>query len=62
MRNPRIVWLGVFVWLLADVALVLAEPSPLLPDPRKTPSDVLTTDATVVCQRGYIVVTNFLSP
>ena len=29
------------------------ELSPLLPDPRKTPGDVLTTNATVVCQRGY---------
>lgn len=34
---------------------VRADPahSPVLPDPMMTPGDVLTTDATAVCQPGY---------
>ena len=34
-------------------ALAASYPSPLVPDPTLTPGDVLTTDTTVVCQRGY---------
>lgn len=40
-------------WLLfASLAAKAFEP-PILPDPAKTPGDVLTTDVDVVCAKGY---------
>ena len=41
--------------LLLVVGLVQADPehSPILPDPKMTPGDTLTTDAQAVCQPGY---------
>ncbi|HYQ92832.1 MAG TPA: HNH endonuclease signature motif containing protein, partial [Candidatus Competibacteraceae bacterium] len=41
--------------LLPFAGPVQADPahSPVLPDPTMTPGDVLTTDATAVCQPGY---------
>jgi len=32
--------------------LAIADPSPIVPDPRMTPGDVLTNDTTVICQTG----------
>jgi len=40
------------VLFLGSASIVLADP-PIVPDPAKTPGDVLTTDALVVCQKGY---------
>ncbi|WP_347989100.1 hypothetical protein [Methylomonas sp. AM2-LC] len=34
-------------------AVCLADDSPLVPDPQKTPGDVLTTDAKQICVPGY---------
>jgi len=38
---------------LAMVAAAWANQPPLTPDPAKTPGDVLTTDASLVCEKGY---------
>lgn len=44
-------WLWSF-WVFLGIGVAQATP-PLLPDPSKTPGDVLTTDASLVCQKGY---------
>ncbi len=53
---PRLQRLLLTLLLLLPLAgPVWADPahSPILPDPAMTPGDVLTTDATAVCQPGY---------
>lgn len=39
--------------MLASAALAINEQAPLLPDPVKTPGDVLTSDPNVICRPGY---------
>lgn len=41
------------LWVLTMTALADPAHSPILPDPRLTPGDVLTTDAQAVCTPGY---------
>lgn len=58
---PRRAWLwaiGVFLGigmaqLAPPLALLGENTPPILPDASKTPGDVLTTDASLVCQKGY---------
>ena len=47
--------MSLLLLLLPLAGPVQADPahSPILPDPKMTPGDVLTMDATAVCQPGY---------
>lgn len=52
----RFVVAVVLLLAAADQVLALSAPSvaaPTMPDPRKTPGDVLTTDPRVICAPGY---------
>lgn len=52
----RLVVAVVLLLAVADRACALSVPSvsaPTMPDPRKTPGDVLTTDPRVICAPGY---------
>ena len=50
--NRRVIGLFMALALLGSAYADL-EHSPLLPDPKMTPGDVLTTDAKVICAPGY---------
>lgn len=39
--------------LLGSAALAINQNAPILPDPQKTPGDVLTSDPNVICKPGY---------
>jgi len=40
------------LFLFASLSVAAAD-SPLVPDPAKTPGDVLTTDTDTICAKGY---------
>ena len=39
--------------LLASSVLAINRNAPVLPNPRLSPGDVLTTDTTLICRSGY---------
>jgi hypothetical protein len=51
--QPSVIGLFIALVLLGNGAYADLEHSPILPDPKMTPGDVLTTDAKVICVPGY---------
>ena len=52
-QSPPVLCILMSVWLLSASLAAWAFDPPIVPNPAKTPGDVLTADVDVICSKGY---------